>query len=256
MKKMFVLLLIGFIVMIYVPVSEADEVICTRDIDSLREEYLENDEFSRFYRNDPVEAMNFLHRELDRLHELNDAGLRSEVFYDNSVSTSLIQQIDGITCGPASALMALKGCGYYDQVTGSSDYWKVYNLALQMHTFDHDETWVEDLYQGLNDYLPYYKYDMPYATNWSLNTFRSYVQTSLIYSRIPILHSVTSYLGYYNGNTYYHFIPIQRFNGPNSTMTLYDGINNPSFYGVHVVSDTAAYNSIHAVSGRCLICYH
>ena len=90
----------------------------------------------------------------------------------------------------------------------------------------------------------------------STGTFSEYIYSSLSNGRIPILHAVTNYLSYYNNHQYWHYIAVQAYDGPNLQFVLYDSINNPSYYGIHVVSFMDAYNAMHSVQGRRLISYH
>ncbi len=258
MKRIVTIILSLVLVLATLPAVYAQSVnssFTSDDLEALFREYMEYPEFAMHYKVDPDAAIGNLERILSHHRTTKEQSLRTETYYDNWVSTSLVQQPDGITCGPASGLMALIGAGVSGNVFGSTNAAKVYTLAGVMQTQSYGETIVWLLAAGLNNYVASYQYTYINMTNKSLSDFQNYVQDSLIYGRIPILHAVTSYLGYYGGNTDYHYIAIQRFNGPNSTMTLYDPHNSPSYYGSHVVPVSQAYNSIHAVSGRYLICY-
>lgn len=258
MKRIVTIILSLVLVLATVPAVYAQSVnssFTSDDLEALFREYMEYPEFAMHYKVDPDAAMDNLERILFHHGAKKEQSLRTETYYDNWVSTSLVQQPDVITGGPASGLMALIGAGVSGNVSGSTNSDKVYTLAGDMQTYTNGDTWVWWLMTGLNYYIGSYQYTYVNMTYESLSDFQSYVQDSLIYGRIPILHAVTSYLGYYGGNTDYHYIAIQRFNGPNSTMTLYDPHYSSSYYGSHVVPVSQAYNSIHAVSGRYLICY-
>ena len=171
-----------------------------------------------------------------------------------SVSTQIVIQPDNDTCGPASAYMALKGCGVASYISGNTTEDKIHTLAIQMSTTS-DGTSVPNLRNGMNYYLSTKLYSSTLCTNMSLYTFKNKIYYSLSNGRIVILHAKTNYLGYYNGHSFWHYIAVQACDEGQFNLTLYDSNKNLSYYGIHTVPASEAYNSIHAVAGRYIITY-
>ena len=167
-----------------------------------------------------------------------------------SVSTVLVMQPNDNTCGPASAYIALYGCGVAGSISGANVQAKINTLATAMQT-NSNGTIVNKIANVMNNYLTNKLYTCTLCTGTAI--FSDYVYSSLSNGRIPILHAKTTSLPYYNGNTIYHYIAVQAYDGPNLTLTLYDCNNNSTYYGIHSVPFLAAYNS---VAGRYLINYH
>lgn len=244
--------------------SEAEE--------SLRSAYMNDSEFHAHLAADPKDAMDALDNAINNLGVIDPADEKKYIeminasvgtvgtlglmpmFWDNYnyawVNTSLVQQINGYYCGPASVLMAIWGWG--GNVSGSTNTAKQNTLASAMGTTSSSGTYVYRVRDTLNSYLGSNFYSYYLGSSLDQTTFRVYVFNSLSKNRAPILHAKTEYLSYYNGHASGHYITATDFNYDNMTIRLHDCNNNSSYYGVRSVAWQQVYNSIYA-SGRYLI---
>lgn len=84
-------------------------------------------------------------------------------------------------------------------------------------------------------------------------TFEQYIATSLTNCKPVILHARTKYIGYYGGHVSGHYLSLDYVNRTTDIVRIVDCNYNDSYYGIHYVSLSEAYKSIHDESGRYLI---
>lgn len=172
----------------------------------------------------------------------------------NNVSTSipLIMQTTTYNCGPTAALQVLYGMGCQSLVSGQTDSAKIQQLMQDCDT-DTSGTLVYKLTNALNTYASR-TYEYVLGTGITESQFQGKVETSLYYNTAPIIHARTEYLSYYDGHSSGHYIAICEVDIANSQIRLKDCNYNTAYYGEHVESVSAVYQSISAESYRYLIC--
>ena len=82
-----------------------------------------------------------------------------------------------------------------------------------------------------------YEYKAKAFTRFTYQNAIELVKKSLQNNGVPIIRvDDTSVLGYYNGNSYSHYICISQVNTNNNTVTVVDPHYNDSYRGTHVIS--------------------
>ena len=180
---------------------------------------------------------------------LLDVGNNGQNLYTN---VKLIQQTTTYNCGPTSALQVLYGMSRQGSVTGSTDAEKIQTLMSDCGTTS-DGTYVYKLKDCLNKYSTNASYQYTEGRSMTQEQFQAKLETSLCYNIAPILHAKTQYLPYYEGHESGHYIAVREVDKVNGTVRLSDCNCNNTYYGVHVVSVGAAYESISQKSQRYLI---
>lgn len=169
-----------------------------------------------------------------------------------STNVKLIQQTTTYNCGPTSALQVLHGMSRQGAVSGSTDAQKIQTLMNDCGTTA-DGTYVYKLKDCLNKYSTNASYQYMEGSSMTQAQFQAKLETSLCYNIAPILHARTQYLPYYGGHVSGHYIAVSEVDKTNGTVRLSDCNCNNDYYGVHVVSVGAAYESISEESQRYLI---
>ena len=227
------------------PITEAE----------FRAAYWASSEFQAHYANDPVGAIASLDKAVEDYFSSFVSTHSSTDDEIASVSTTLVQQLNSYTCGPASSYMAIDGWDGTESIAGTTTSAKLKNLATQMGSTPGDGTLVYRLTKGLNTYTD--KYDYTYYLGSTLDEFlfRVYTFNSLSFNRAPILHAQTAAISYYNGHSSGHYIAVTEFDYNTMEVRLHDPNNNSAYYGVHQVPYEEAYSSIADYSDRYYICY-
>ena len=172
-----------------------------------------------------------------------------------------IRQTKTYNCGTTNVLQALYGMGYEDEVSGSTDAYKIQDIDTRYSIDSQGQTYVYQIRDALNYYIPgitSYKYtevitDVNDENYMSISDFENIIATSLTNCKPVILHAVTSPLSYYNGHTNYHYICIDYINRTTDTVRIVDCHYSNSYYGVHYVSLQEAYETVTIESGRYII---
>lgn len=232
------------------PVSEDATLESLRD--QLRTAYFESEEFQQHYAADPEDAMEML----DGIIERQISGYPVAAAYDEtySVSTTLVQQLNSYSCGPASGYIAISGWNGTGSISGTTTTGKLQTLANSMGTTT-DGTFVYRVRNTLNSYVSTYPYSYYLGSSMTQTDFCNYLVRSLGCSRAPILHARTQGLSYYNGHSLGHYITITQFNGTTMNVRLNDPNSSNTYYGTHTVSVAEAFAAIHNYSDRYLIAY-
>jgi hypothetical protein len=221
----------------------------------LRAVYWASSEFQAHYADDPADAL----ASLDKAVEDYFSSFISTCSTTNdevaSVDTTLVQQLNGYTCGPASSYMAIDGWNGTGSITGTTTTAKLTRLATQMESNSSDGTYVYKLKNVLNTYTDDYDYAYYAGSTLDEFLFRVYTFNSLAYDRAPILHAKTAALSYYNGHNTGHYIAVTKFDYNTMEVRLHDPNNTAAYYGIHQVPYEEAYSSIADYSGRYYICY-
>ncbi|MBQ7172099.1 MAG: C39 family peptidase [Clostridia bacterium] len=165
-------------------------------------------------------------------------------------------------CGPASVLQ-INQCSESDSiiVPGSTPSQQQDYLANQAGTTPTDGTTVGGVLSILNSWnsVGYYGYKAggdEYSTGWTIDLFKNIVSSNISWGIPNILKGPTTYLAYYNGATYYHYICIIGIsaNSGRSRMVLNDCINNASYNGVHIENTANVYSVLVLGAGGLIHC--
>lgn len=222
----------------------------------LRDTYWASSEFQAHYAADPSDAIAMLNKVV--------AGYRTPAFASTrsitdeevaSVNTTLVKQLNGYTCGPASSYMAIDGWNGTGSITGSTTTAKLERLAVQMESDSNDGTYVYKLKNVLNTYTDDYDYAYYEGSTLDQFHFRVYTFNSLSYDRAPILHAKTAALSYYNGHNTGHYITVTEFDYNTMEVRLHDPHTSNAYYGIHQVPYEEAHSSVSDYAGRFYICY-
>lgn len=165
-----------------------------------------------------------------------------------------IMQTKTYNCGSTTTLQTLYGLNSASAVTGSTNTDKISTLDKEYNVDSQGNMMV---YQVVNALNKYNKGNQTYiyaeATNMTIAQFENNIANSLTGCKPVILHAKTNYLSYYGGKSSGHYISLDYVNRTTDKVRLVDCNYNSSYYGVHQVPLSEAYNSIHAESGRYLI---
>lgn len=223
--------------------------------DELRAVYWASSEFQAHYADDPADALASLDKAVEDYFSPIVSTCSTTDDEVASVSTTLVQQLNGYTCGPASSYMAIGGWGGTGSIAGSTTTAKLNTLASQMESASGVGTYVYKLRNILNTYTDDYDYDYYEGSTLDELHFRIYTFNSLSYDRAPILHAKTAALSYYNGHNTGHYIAVTEFDYNTMEVRLHDPHNSNTYYGIHQVPYEEAYSSVADYSGRYYICY-
>ena len=221
----------------------------------LRAAYWDSSEFQAHYADDPAGALKSLDKAVEDYFSSFVGTYSTTAEEVASVDTTLVQQLNGYSCGPASAYMAIDGWDGTGSIDGTTTEAKQERLATQMETNSTYGTYVYMLRNIINTYTD--KYDYAYYEGNTLDEFlfRIYTFNSLSYNRAPILHAKTAALSYYNGYNTGHYIAVTEMDYNTMEVRLHDPNNTDAYYGIHRVPYEEAYSSIADYSGRFYICY-
>lgn len=163
-----------------------------------------------------------------------------------------IRQTTNSNCGSTTVLQTLYGLGSASQVSGSTDSAKISTIDKENDVATQGSLFV---YQAVNALNKYSTRTYTYVVGSSLTeaTFEQYIATSLTNSKPVILHARTQYIGYYGGHASGHYLSLDYVNRTTDIVRIVDCNYQDSYYGIHYVSLSEAYKSIHDESGRYLI---
>lgn len=165
-----------------------------------------------------------------------------------------IKQTKTYNCGSTTTLQTLYGLNSASAVTGSTDTAKIGTLDKEYNVDSQGSMMVYQVVNALNKYNKgNQKYIYAAASNMTIDQFENNIANSLTGCKPVILHAKTNYLSYYGGKSSGHYISLDYVNRTTDKVRLVDCNYNSSYYGVHQVPLSEAYNSIHAESGRYLI---
>lgn len=221
----------------------------------LRAVYWASSEFQAHYADDPTDALASLDKAVEDYFSSFVSACSTTDDEVASVSTTLVQQLNGYTCGPASSYMAIDGWSGTGSITGSTTTEKLKRLATQMESSSDVGTYVYKLKNILNTYTNKYNYAYYEGSTLDEFLFRIYTFNSLSYNRAPILHAKTAALSYYNNHNTGHYIAVTEFDYNTMEVRLHDPNNNNAYYGIYRVPYEEAHSSIADYSGRYYICY-
>lgn len=167
----------------------------------IRDVYWASSEFQAHYADNPSDALATLDKAVAEYQAPLFANTRATTDEEvASVSTSLVQQLNSYTCGPASSYMAIGGWNGTGSITGSTTTAKLERLATQMESASGVGTYVYKVRDVLNTYTSNHDYAYYKGSTLDQYLFRVYTFNSLSYDRAPILHAKTAALSYYNGH--------------------------------------------------------
>ncbi|MGN0181718.1 MAG: C39 family peptidase [Candidatus Ornithomonoglobus sp.] len=155
----------------------------------------------------------------------------SNGIYRSRYTVPVIMQSKTWYCGPASVLQALYGNG---DTTDTQD-----NIAAALGTTS-GGTYITSISAYMRQKHPAssgYEYKAKAFTCYTYQNAIELVKKSLQQNAVPIIRvGDTSVLGYYNGQSYTHYMCISEVNTNNNTVTLVDPHFNATYRGTHVIS--------------------
>ena len=157
------------------------------------------------------------------------------------------------SCGAASALQVIVQQGGADGIGGTTYTEKEETLMEEGLLDQNGSVYVYLVRDLINKYISGNTYAYINATNLSYSNFYTLVMTSLTNDCPIILHAMTQYIGYYNSNVWGHYIVGTHLFSLTDQLVVNDCNYQDAYTGVHTISMTEAYNSIHSTSGRYLI---
>ena len=196
--------------------------------------YYESDDFLDYLASDSESALNYLNKVIEEQYEfeiqfrnyssdLLETLRASEYIYEID-NDNIVRQSKSNYCGPASALITVKG--WNGTVVGQTDADKMNTLANAMDTDTDGSTIVWKLTRELNKYkIGSIEYVHYLGSTMSSLRFKNSIKGSLQDSRAVILHARTQYLDYYNGVSLGHYIPITAYD-PQANMVR---LNDPHY---------------------------
>lgn len=254
--------------------SFADEIIPNYNLlpyteKELIQMYMNDPDFIEYYNMDPDAASAMLERIIESYIELYQMGYgmqNSSLEGSASINANdnmnfawvnmyILMQKNDYYCGPASALMAIQAWGEY--VNGSTINEKQDTLAGLMNTSSTNGTSMGNFVSIVNTFILWDTavnyYNTYIGSSLSTYEFRQIVYYSLSNDRAPILLANTGGFDYYGGASFGHYVAIGNFNSVSGALTVYDPINNTSYYGMHTINYIQAYNAVHNYYNRHLI---
>lgn len=159
--------------------------------------------------------------------------------YRSRYTVPAIKQSENWYCGPASVLQALIGNGVLSNTTSNKSSTKQDSVADSLLT-DENGTYITNISAYMRQQFPAangYEYKAKAFTRYTYQNAIELVKKSLQQNAVPIIRvDDTSVLGYYNGNSYSHYMCISQVNTNNNTVTVVDPHYNDTYRGTHVIS--------------------
>lgn len=215
------------------------------------------------------EAYQLIRENLDFLIEVNQESyietqsIRNNI-YMSDFTVPIIKQSKGYNCGIAAALQALIGDGVLSNSTSNKNAAKQQALENEIDSFFPK---------------PYSSQEAPYMLEYILNQYSNNKYTNLvvtIYTKDAMIQNMrdslaagycpvvlvddTSYLSYYNGHSYSHYVTVSQINDNGHIAVLVDPFNSDvcggqsSFGGIHNATFDELMNGIGTMNGW-VICY-
>lgn len=157
-------------------------------------------------------------------------------------------------CGPASALQALIGNGKLSNVDSNKSASKVYSVGQSMGTNNSGTN-----ISKLNNYIQSYysstgtTYKVKAFTKYSYSKAINFVKYSLSNGAAPVIRiDDTSVLGYYNNNSYTHYVTISAVDTKNNTVTLVDPHYLSTYRGTHKITMEEFENLVNYDGWMCV----
>lgn len=160
-----------------------------------------------------------------------------------------IMQVEKKHCGVASVQMALIGSGLIPNTSDNRGKDKQRAIADEMNLSSEDAAHIT---YNVTPYMNKYysanataKYRVKGFTINSYNKLSYYLSDSLRSNAIPIIMIPdTRFLGYYDGDSYRHFMIVKRIDTFNKTLTVVDPHYDARYFGEHTISFDELYGVI------------
>lgn len=224
-------------------------------IEELIDCYRENSVYAEHYARDPENALGMVatvvSSALGSLNAVQPLAADGNVYYAEGVPE--YRQSRWNSCGAASALQVIVQQGGADAIAGTTYTEKEETLMKEENLEKNGCVIVEDVRDLINDYISGDNYAYIDAGGLSYNTFYTLVMSSLTKDCPIILHAMTQYIGYYNSNELGHYIVGTHLFSLTEQLVVNDCNYADAYTGIHTITMTEAYNSIHSTRGRFLI---
>jgi len=220
--------------------------------------YLSDDEMRREFEQNPTSFYDNIDRIVAWKFDLNNRRIcnyRSSTYA--YITPHPIQQYTYYYCGPASALISLYGMGRAGYISGTTDVQKQCQLASDMETDTHHETYLGDLVDALNLYSGSSGYTAINRGIMSYIDCADVILDSINNGTIPILRAMTGSLSYYGGHNTGHYLTVYYIDQSDGVLNyecgLFDPHSSNSYYGYH---SSVPYNEVWNAIGpdRHIIC--
>lgn len=219
-------------------------------------------EIVSIYRNDPmfnldysdnqIEAENMVRIILSNLFQMQPKWGSSGNC--GASGTPIMSQVQTNSCGAASAVQVITGKGYSYNIPGLNYSDKERTLIPQTSINSVGYAYVYEVRNLINKYIGSGQYGYIECTNLTKTQFINYVESSFLKDGAVILHAIPKYLDYYpSDKTTGHYVTGIYIASGSDKFQTNDCHYDSAFNGIHGVSLTNAYNSVHAVAGRYLI---
>jgi len=154
-----------------------------------------------------------------------------------------IRQKEDYYCGPASALMALLGSIEKDDNCpldeATTNGWQDI-LADKMKTNKTSGTYISQITNVLRENVPSvngYKYKTKAFTIYSYQEALDFIETSLVMDAVPVIRIAdTALLGYYNGESFCHYMVVDSVDFNAESVQLVDPHYDNKYFGNHSIS--------------------
>lgn len=170
--------------------------------------------------------------------------MTTDDLYTSKYSFPIVRQMNDYFCGPAATLMALIGSGasdyYYTNNTYILNTWQTYlSQSSQLNTTNKG-TFIGKITEVLNKNIPSVNgcsYKSKIFIDEGYKQALTSISNCLINDAVPVINvSDTSLLGYYNGNSFGHYIVVNYVDFNAETVMLYDPHYDDRYYGNHLIS--------------------